>query len=508
MPFANPIRQELVRICGKEWVKDDPITLYAYRSDGLTLYTAPPLGVVYPGNTDELVRVVKLFHRELISFLPRGAGTGLSGGAVPREGSAILEMARFKEIHEVDLVNRTITLGPGVVNLRISEHVKPQGYHFVPDPSSQKACTIGGNVSENSGGPHTLKYGVTVNHVLGLEVVLPDGEVVELGGKHHNQPGPDLLGLMIGSEGTFGVVTKIMCRLTPNPEKAVTLLGVFDSVRGACDAVSGIIRNGTIPAAMELIDKTVIRAVEAALKPGFPQDAEAVLIVELEDLQDGIEEDAELVERMLQESGAQDVKRAKDEAERARIWRARKESFGAIGQISPSYYVQDGVIPRSKLPEVIDQIEAIGQKYNLTVANVFHAGDGNLHPLILFDYEDEEQVENTHKVGEEILQVCMGYGGTLSGEHGIGLEKRKLMGELYSETDLANMQTLRAFFNPDGRLNPSKIFPTPSRCAEAKHSPQAVPSESSPVGAGHARDLPADELDRSKLVARKSGIAV
>ena len=508
MPFANPIRQELVRICGKEWVKDDPITLYAYRSDGLTLYTAPPLGVVYPGNTDELVRVVKLFHREQISFLPRGAGTGLSGGAVPREGSAILEMARFKEIHEVDLVNRTITLGPGVVNLRISEHVKPQGYHFVPDPSSQKACTIGGNVSENSGGPHTLKYGVTVNHVLGLEVVLPDGEVVELGGKHHNQPGPDLLGLMIGSEGTFGVVTKIICRLTPNPEKAVTLLGVFDSVRGACDAVSGIIRNGTIPAAMELIDKTVIRAVEAALKPGFPQDAEAVLIVELEDLQDGIEEDAELVERMLQESGAQDVKRAKDEAERARIWRARKESFGAIGQISPSYYVQDGVIPRSKLPEVIDQIEAIGQKYNLTVANVFHAGDGNLHPLILFDYEDEEQVENTHKVGEEILQVCMGYGGTLSGEHGIGLEKRKLMGELYSETDLANMQTLRAFFNPDGRLNPSKIFPTPSRCAEAKHSPQAIPSESSPVGAGHARDLPADELDHSKLVARKSGIAV
>lgn len=508
MPFANPIRQELVRICGKEWVKDDPITLYAYRSDGLTLYTAPPLGVVYPGNTDELVRVVKLFHREQISFLPRGAGTGLSGGAVPREGSAIIEMARFKEIHEVDLVNRTITLGPGVVNLRISEHVKPQGYHFVPDPSSQKACTIGGNVSENSGGPHTLKYGVTVNHVLGLEVVLPDGEVVELGGQHHNQPGPDLLGLMIGSEGTFGVVTKIICRLTPNPEKAVTLLGVFDSVRGACDAVSGIIRNGTIPAAMELIDKTVIRAVEAALKPGFPQDAEAVLIVELEDLQDGIEEDAELVERMLQQSGAQDVKRAKDEAERARIWRARKESFGAIGQISPSYYVQDGVIPRSKLPEVIDQIEAIGQKYNLTVANVFHAGDGNLHPLILFDYEDEEQVENTHKVGEEILQVCMGYGGTLSGEHGIGLEKRKLMGELYSETDLENMQTLRAFFNPDGRLNPSKIFPTPSRCAEAKHSSQATPSESSPVGVGHARDLPSDELDRSKLVARKSGIAV
>ena len=504
MPFAKPVRQKLDRICGKEWVKDDPITLYAYRSDGLTLYTAPPLGVVYPGSTGELVQVVKLFHREQISFLPRGAGTGLSGGAVPHEGSAIIEMARFKEIHEVDFVNRTITVGPGVVNLRISEHVKPHGYHFVPDPSSQKACTIGGNVSENSGGPHTLKYGVTVNHVLGLELVLPDGELVELGGKHHNLPGPDMLGLLIGSEGTFGIITKIVCRLTPNPEKAVTLLGVFGSVRGACDAVSGIIRNGTIPAAMELIDKTVIRAVEATLKPGFPQDAEAVLIVELEDLEDGIEEDAELVERLLRENGAQDVKRAKDEAERARIWRARKESFGAIGQLSPSYYVQDGVIPRSKLPEVVDQIAAIGQKYNLTVANVFHAGDGNLHPLILFDYEDAEQVENTHKVGEEILQVCMGYGGTLSGEHGIGLEKRKLMGELYSEADLENMQNVRAFFNPDGRLNPAKIFPTPSRCAETKRPTQVV----SPVGAGHARDLPSDELDRAKLVARKSGIVV
>ena len=307
---------------------------------------------------------------------------------------------------------------------------------------------------------------MTVNHVLGLELVLPDGELVEFGGKHHNLPGPDMLGLLIGSEGTFGIITKIVCRLTPNPEKAVTLLGVFDSVRGACDAVSGIIRNGTIPAAMELIDKTVIRAVEAALKPGFPQDAEAVLIVELEDLEDGIGEDAELVELLLRENGAQDVKRAKDEAERTRIWRARKESFGAIGQLSPSYYVQDGVIPRSKLPEVVDQIAAIGQKYNLTVANVFHAGDGNLHPLILFDYEDAEQVENTHKVGEEILKVCIGYGGTLSGEHGIGLEKRKLMGELYSEADLENMQNLRAFFNPDGRLNPAKIFPTPSRCAE------------------------------------------
>lgn len=490
MPFAPSIRQQLDRICGKEWVKDDPITLYAYRSDGLTLYTAPPMGVVYPGSTEELIRVVKLFHAEGITFLPRGAGTGLSGGAVPHEGSAILEMARFKDISDVDLVNRTITLGPGVVNLRISEHVKPHGYHFVPDPSSQKACTIGGNVAENSGGPHTLKYGVTVNHVLGLEMVLPDGELVTLGGKFHNMPGPDLLGLVIGSEGTFGIVTKVICRLTPNPEKAVTLLGVFGSVRGACDAVSAIIRNGTVPAAMELIDKTVIRAVEAALKPGFPQDAEAVLIVELEDLQDGIEVEAGLVEQMLRENGAQSVSRARDDAERARIWRARKESFGAIGQISPSYYVQDGVIPRSKLPEVIGKIEEIGKKYNLIVANVFHAGDGNLHPLILFNYENEEEVENTHHAGEEILRACLGYGGALSGEHGIGLEKRKLMTENYQELDLENMSWVREFFNPEGKLNPGKVLPTPGRCAESKIKTAE------------------GELQGSKLVARKSGIAV
>ncbi len=489
MPFPHALRQQLDQICGKEWVKDDPITLYTYRCDGLTLYTAPPLGVVYPGSTEELVQVVRLFHAEGISFLPRGAGTGLSGGAVPHEGSAIIEMARFKEISEVDWTNRTITLGPGVINLRITEHVKPHGFHFVPDPSSQKACTIGGNVAENSGGPHTLKYGVTVNHVLGLELVLPDGELVTLGGKFHNMPGPDLLGLIIGSEGTFGIVTKVICRLTPNPEKAVTLLGVFSSVRGACDAVSAIIRNGTIPAAMELIDKTVIHAVEAALKPGFPQDAEAVLIVELEDLEDGIEEEARLVEQMLADNGAQSVERARDEAARARIWRARKESFGAIGQLSPSYYVQDGVIPRSKLPEVIDAIEAIGRKHQLIVANVFHAGDGNLHPLILFNYESEEEIERTHQAGEEILQVCLKLGGALSGEHGIGLEKRKLMTDNYQEADLHNMAWVREFFNPDGKLNPGKVLPHPGRCAESK-----IPQPA--------------ELNAPKLVARKSGIAV
>ena len=356
MAFTKELRTELVSLLGEDWVKDDPVTLYTYRCDGLTLYTAPPMGVVFPGNRNELVEVVKKLHSRKIPFVPRGAGTGLSGGAVPREQSVIIEMARFKEIHDIDWLNRTITVGPGVINLRISEKVQPDGYHYVPDPSSQKACTIGGNVAENSGGPHTLKYGVTVNHVLGLEIVLPDGEVVELGGKTFPIAGPDMLALVIGSEGTFGIVTKITCRLTPNPEKAITLLGVFDSVHKACEGVSAIVRRGIIPAAMEMIDKVTIYAVEQALKPGFPTDAEAVLIVEVDGLEEGLEEEARASEELLSEAGAKEVKRARDDEERARIWRARKEAFGAIGQISPSYYVQDGVIPRSSLPEVLSLI--------------------------------------------------------------------------------------------------------------------------------------------------------
>ncbi len=491
MAFQTHVREELTRICGPKWVKDDDVTLYTYRSDGLTLFTSEPMGIVYPANTAELVSVVKVLHREKLNFLARGAGTGLSGGAVPNGDTIIIEMARFKEVHDVDYTNRTITVGPGVINLRISEQVRPQGFHFVPDPSSQKACTIGGNVAENSGGPHTLKYGVTVNHVLGLEMVLPDGEILEVGGDFHNMPGPDLIGLINGSEGTFGIITKVTCRLTPNPEKAVTLLGIFDSVRGACDAVSAIIRSGTVPAALELIDKTVIRAVEAALKPGFPQDAEAVLIVELEDLVDGIDTEAAFVEELLMKNGAQKVERAKDDAARARIWRARKESFGAIGQISPSYYVQDGVIPRSKLPEVIDKVNAIGEKYGLTVANVFHAGDGNLHPLVLYNYADADEVERTHHAGEEILRACLEAGGALSGEHGIGMEKRKLMEDLYSDADLTNMTWVRECFNPENLLNPSKALPSPGKCSESKR-PMRV----------------SGEVAAPKMVARKSGVAV
>ena len=493
MSFEKNIRGECVRILGKEWVKDDEVTLYTYRCDGLTLYTAPPMGVLFPGTVEELATVVKLLHQHKISFIARGAGTGLSGGAIPQDGSVIIEMVRFKEVHEVDMINRTITVGPGVINLRITEHVNADGYHYAPDPSSQKACTIGGNVAENSGGPHTLKYGVTVNHVLGVEMVLADGELVTLGANHFGLPGPDLLGLITGSEGTFGIISKIICRLTPNPEKAVTMLGIYKSVRDACESVSSIIGHGIIPAALEMLDRIMISAVEKALKPGFPLDAEAVLIVELDGLSDGLDAEAEVVEKLLKETGAITVNRARDEVERAKIWRARKEAFGAIGQISPSYYVQDGVIPRSKLPEVLDEIFVIGKKHGLTVANVFHAGDGNLHPLILYDYENQQEVEKAHAIGEEILSSCIRHGGTLSGEHGIGIEKAEWMSELYSGNSLDNMQNVRAFFNPENLLNPGKIFPQPGRCAESK---SGTPPQQASV------------LDKPKIVASKSKIAV
>ena len=493
MSFEKNIRGECVRILGKEWVKDDEVTLYTYRCDGLTLYTAPPMGVLFPGTVEELAAIVKLLHQHKISFIARGAGTGLSGGAIPQDGSVIIEMVRFKEVHEVDMINRTITVGPGVINLRITEHVNADGYHYAPDPSSQKACTIGGNVAENSGGPHTLKYGVTVNHVLGVEMVLADGELVTLGANHFGLPGPDLLGLITGSEGTFGIISKIICRLTPNPEKAVTMLGIYKSVRDACESVSSIIGHGIIPAALEMLDRIMISAVEKALKPGFPLDAEAVLIVELDGLSDGLDAEAEIVEKLLKETGAITVNRARDEVERAKIWRARKEAFGAIGQISPSYYVQDGVIPRSKLPEVLDEISVIGKKHGLTVANVFHAGDGNLHPLILYDYENQQEVEKAHAIGEEILSSCIRHGGTLSGEHGIGIEKAEWMSELYSGNSLDNMQNVRAFFNPENLLNPGKIFPQPGRCAESKSG--TPPQQTS-------------ALDKPKMVASKSGIAV
>ena len=471
LPFKPNVRHALTQIVGDQWVKDDPVSLYAYRCDGLTLHPSMPMGIVFPATTQALAEVVKLLAAHDISFLPRGAGTGLSGGAIPQNQSVLIEMFRFNAIKDIDPLERTITVGPGVVNITVSQAASPHGLYFAPDPSSQKACTIGGNVGENSGGPHTLKYGVTVNHVLGLEMVLPDGEIVRIGGSSWQAPGPDLLALTIGSEGTFGIVTEVTCRLTPIPPKTITMLAVFADIGDASRAVSAIIGAGMVPAALEMIDKVVIGAVEKTIKPGFPTDAEAVLILELDGLEDGLEEEARAIEGLCQEQGATRVSRAHNEDERAIIWRARKEALGAIGAISPSFYTQDGVIPRSALPAVLEQMIEIGARHGLTVANVFHAGDGNLHPLILYDSTKPEQVAAVEKAGVEILQACLDVGGTLSGEHGIGLEKSDMMARIFTEADLENMIRVRSVFNPHNLLNPGKIFPTPGACAEMRNGP-------------------------------------
>jgi len=468
MPFPARVKAELAAILGAEWVKDDPATLYTYRCDAYTLHAATPQGVIFPGNAEELAAAVGLFNREGMPFTPRGAGTGLSGGAVPRQGGAVVEMVRFDRIGPMDPVNRTIAVGPGVVNIDVSRTAAPQGLRFAPDPSSQKACSVGGNVGENAGGPHTLKYGVTVNHVVGLEAVLADGSQVSLGGPMFGRPGPDLLGLFIGSEGTFGIATSVTCRLTPLPERTVTLLAAFDAMADASRTVCQIVRRGIVPAALEMIDRVVIGAVEPLIGAGFSREAEAVLIIELEDLADGLDLEAARIRDICQANNAADVRLAADERERALIWRARKEAAGAIGTISPSFYTQDGVIPRSQLPEALAEIAAIGAKYSLVVANVFHAGDGNLHPLILFDSRDADEIRRTHAAGDEILAACLRRGGTVSGEHGIGLEKAHMVDRLYSGDTVAHMKDVRALFNPRELLNPGKIFPMPGRCNEVK----------------------------------------
>ncbi|CAM2005317.1 FAD-binding oxidoreductase [Acanthopleuribacter pedis] len=468
MSLEPALRRQLVALLGADWVRDDQVTRFSYRCDGLTLHPSLPAGVVFPGDHDQVVGVVKLLHAAGVSFLPRGAGTGLSGGAVPTTGAVIIELVRLNRIGPVNEIDRTIEVGPGVVNIQVSHAARAHGLYFVPDPSSQKACSVGGNVAENSGGPHTLKYGVTVNHILALDVVLPDGSAHRVGGESWASPGADLLALLIGSEGTLCIVTNIICRLTPLPPAVQTLLAVFNDVQQACEAVSAIIRAGIVPAALEMIDNTVIRAIEQTISAGFPTDAEAVLIIELEDIEAGITDELAAVRRILGQVGTHEIRVAEDEAARARIWRARKEAFGAIGALSPSFYTQDGVIPRGALPRVLARVNQIGRDHGLTIANVFHAGDGNLHPLILYDAHDPDQVAATHEVGRRILELCLAEGGTLSGEHGIGLEKNSLMDRVYSSTTLDHMAEVRAVFNPNARLNPGKMLPEPGKCGDIK----------------------------------------
>lgn len=443
-----------------------PEELLVYDCDAYTVEKAPPAVVVLPRSTEEVAAVVKFAHQHQLAVVPRGAGTGLSGGTLAADGCIMIALTRMTRVLDVDIANRRATVEAGLVNARLTEAVARDGMAFAPDPSSQSACTIGGNVAENAGGPHTLKYGVTVNHVLGLELVLPDGEVVWLGGATEDAPGYDLLGLVVGSEGTFGIVTKAVVKLVPQAPAWRTLLAIFPTVDDASNAVSALIADGLIPAALEMMDNAILQAVEAAFQYGFPLDAGAVLIIELDGLEAGIDEQMERAIAICQAHQVREVRLAKDAADRAKIWLSRKKAVGAVGRLAPSKVTMDGVIPRTKLPQVLRAISEIGARHALRIANVFHAGDGNLHPIILFDERDHAQVEVVMRAGGEILEACLAVGGSITGEHGVGVEKSAHMSLMFSEADLATFTTLREVFNPDGRMNPGKLLPVRRGCGE------------------------------------------
>ena len=461
------LRRELESIVGTAGVLSDPDELLVYESDGLTLFRARADFVVFPRGVEHVAAIVKVANREQLPFVARGAGTGLSGGCLPAEGGIVISLMRMNRVLEVDYENQIAVVEPGLVNLHLSWKVGPQGYYYAPDPSSQQACTIGGNIANNSGGPHTLKYGVTTNHVLGLEVVMPDGEIVWLGGRTRETPGYDLTGVFVGSEGTFGIATKIIVRILKKPQAVKTVLGVFDQIDQASAAVSEIIARGLVPAAIEMIDNLTIQAVEDAFGCGYPRDAAAALLIELDGLSVGMEAQAERIVAACRDAGARDVRVARDEAERQLLWKGRKSAFGAYGRVSPAYMVMDGVIPRTKLPYVLSRVNEIVAAYGLRVGNVFHAGDGNLHPNILYDPRTAGEEERVVQAGAEIMKLCAEVGGSISGEHGIGLEKADFMPFIFSPADLAVMGLLKSAFNPTSLCNPGKIFPTRKSCGEA-----------------------------------------
>src|SRR5438128_1356968 len=454
-------------IVGPGGMLTSPSDLLVYECDGYTIEKNKPDVVVFPTSTEQVVQIIRACNEAGVPFLPRGAGTSLAGGCLPVGGGVMIALTRMKRILEVNLRDRYALVEPGVVNLWLTNHLRPHGYHYAPDPSSQGACTIGGNTATNSGGPHTLKYGVTVNHVLGVELVLPDGSVVRTGGPAEDNPGYDLTGVIVGSEGTFGVTTKIWCRITRNPEAYRTLLGVFETVDDATNTISDIIGAGIIPGALEMLDSLILQAIEAAFHFGFPLDAGAVLIMEVDGLDAGLDQDAERIVEIAKKNKAREVRRANTDAERMLLWKSRKQAFGAVGRLAPSYCTQDGVVPRTKLPQILRVIQAIGVKYDLRIANVFHAGDGNIHPILLFDERDPDQVKRVLAASNEILDECIRLGGSVTGEHGIGVEKIDFMPKLFTPEDLAMMMRLRSAFNPDNRCSPSKMLPTAGACIEA-----------------------------------------
>ena len=441
---------------------------FVYESDGLTLVRGVPAAVALPSTTLGVQGIVRLCNQYGVPFVPRGAGTGLSGGATPVDGCVVVECARMNRVLSIDAVNRTATVQPGLVNAHLTDAVSALGLHYAPDPSSQSACTIGGNVAENSGGPHTLKYGTTSPHVLSLEVVLPDASVVELGRRDAHVVGYDLRGLFVGSEGTLGITTAATVRLMRDPETVCTLLASFSSLVAACEAVSAIMATGIVPSALELLDDRTIEAVEASVyAAGYPLDARAVLLVELDGTEAAVQSERPRVRTICQSHGSLEVRVARDERERVALWRGRKGAFGAMGRLAPDLYVHDAVVPRTRLPEVVEAITRAAEERGLRIANVFHAGDGNLHPNLSFDRRDPDELERVREMGSEILRICVEAGGVLSGEHGIGLEKRDYMRMVFSEADLDAMRWVHDAFDPDDACNPGKVIPQPRACTES-----------------------------------------
>ena len=465
MSLPASLVAELKAALGSEYVVTEPEQLRVYECDGLTGHRAVPELVVLPGSTEDVQTALRACTRDRVPFVARGAGTGLSGGATPMAGGVVVSLARMNRILEIDLDSQRIVVEPGVANLDVTRAVAGEGFFYAPDPSSQQVCTIGGNVAENSGGAHCLKYGFTTHHVTGLTFVLPDGEVVELGGKALDPDGPDLLGAIVGSEGTLGVVTSITLRLVRTPQTILTLLAGFHTMDAAGAAVSGIVAAGVMPSAIEMMDRLTLEAAERAVSPGYPAGAGAVLLVELDGVVEQVEDDAAEIERICAECGAFEIRAATSDADRARLWKGRKSAFAAMGRVATDYYVQDGVVPRTRLPEVLRRIEELSQEHGLLVGNVFHAGDGNLHPLVLYDSTAGE-TERARELAEAILDACLDAGGSLTGEHGVGMDKACSMPRMFSERDLRVFDRLRRAFDPLGICNPGKVIPTPRLCGE------------------------------------------
>ncbi|GAA2854193.1 FAD-linked oxidase C-terminal domain-containing protein [Streptosporangium fragile] len=450
-------------LLGHRSVITDPVRLRTYECDGLTHHRVTPGVVVLPESAEQIAAVVRICNEHGLPFVARGAGTGLSGGALPRSDGVLIVTAKMRRILSIDLPDRRATVEPGVTNLAITEAVRGLGRYYAPDPSSQQVCTIGGNVAENSGGAHCLKYGFTVNHVIGLEIVTPDGDIVEL---TENDPGYDLLGAFVGSEGTLGIATKVTVRLSRTPEAVTTLLAAFEDVERGGRAVSAIIGAGIVPAAIEMMDALAIEAAEAAVSCAYPEGAGAVLIVELDGPAEEVAHQFGEVTRICRETGAFELRVADDPAQRAAIWKGRKSAFAAVGRISPAYIVQDGVVPRTALPGVLASIDRLSHEYGIRVANVFHAGDGNLHPLVLFDDAEPGAAERAELVSGRILDLCIEHGGSITGEHGVGVDKSRYMPRMFTGDDLDTMQLVRCAFDPRGLSNPGKVFPTPRLCGE------------------------------------------